>query len=84
VREVELTLPPGFHHGGLPSDFTVSNAYAHLSCTYHDKGGNTIVYRKVMTLHQPHISRRDIEAWNRDLKRWNASSHEAIGISNGN
>ena len=84
VREVELTLPPGFHHGGLPSDFTVSNAYAHLSCTYHDKGGNTIVYRKVMTLHQPHINRRDIEAWNRDLKRWNASSHEAIGISNGN
>jgi len=52
-----------------------------LSCTYRKTGDNTIVYRKVMTLRQPRIKRQDIDAWNRDIKRWNASSHESIGIS---
>ena len=80
VREVELTLPPGYSCSDLPTDFTLSNAYADLSCTCRQKGDNVIVYRKVMTLRQPLIKRQDIDTWNRDLKRWNASSHEALGI----
>ena len=80
VREVELTLPPGYRCSDLPTDFTLSNAYADLSCTCRQKGDNVIVYRKVMTLRQPLIKRQDIDTWNRDLKRWNASSHEALGV----
>lgn len=80
VREVEFTYPQDYQCDNLPGDFEISNAYADLSCTYRKTGDNTIVYRKVMTLRQPRIKRQDIDAWNRDIKRWNASSHEAIGI----
>ncbi|MBQ9554914.1 MAG: transglutaminase [Muribaculaceae bacterium] len=84
VREVELTLPQGCRCNNLPDDFNVSNAYVDLSCTYRSKGDHTIVYRKVMTLRQPHIKRRDIDNWNRNIKLWNTSSHEAIGITTEN
>ena len=77
VREVVFTLPEGYRCEELPEDFNLKNQYADMSCTWR-RQGSTIVYRKVMNLHKPHINRADIPTWNAHLKQWQASSHEAI------
>lgn len=80
VREVAFTLPEGYRCDQLPEDFNLKNQYADLTCTWQRIGG-TIIYRKVMNLHKHHINRADIPAWNAHLKQWQASSHEAIVLT---
>lgn len=77
VREVILQLPVGVSCDELPKDYSESNPYADLSCTWR-RQGSSIIYRKVMNLRQPCIKREDITTWNASLKKWQSSSHEAV------
>jgi len=77
VREVTLTLPAGYQCESLPDDFELSDAVADLSCSVRQEG-EKVIYRKAMTLRQPHIARDYIPTWNSHLKQWHERSHEQI------
>ena len=77
VREVVLQLPEDIGCDELPEDYNESNQYADMSCTW-QRQGSSIIYRKVMNLHQTRIKREDITTWNANLKKWQSSSHEAL------
>ncbi len=77
VREVALTLPVGYRCEQLPDDYDRHADVADLSCTFRQEG-NTIIYRKVMSLHHPRVPLDRIMAWNAQLKQWNEHAHEQI------
>lgn len=77
VREVALTLPTGYRCEQLPDDYDRHADVADLSCTFRQEG-NTIIYRKVMSLHHPRVPLDKIMAWNAQLKQWNEHAHEQI------
>ena len=67
VREVALTLPTGYRCEQLPDDYDRHADVADLSCTFRQEG-NTIIYRKVMSLHHPRVPLDRIMSWNAQLK----------------
>ena len=77
VREVALTLPAGYRCEQLPDDYDRHTDVANLSCTFRQEG-NTIIYRKVISLHHPRVPLDKIMAWNAQLKQWNEHAHEQI------
>ena len=77
MREVVLTLPAGYRCEQLPDDYDRHTDVADLSCTFRQEG-NTIIYRKVISLHHPRVPLDKIMAWNAQLKQWNEQAHEQI------
>ena len=77
VREVALTLPAGYRCEQLPDDYDLHTDVADLSCTFRQEG-NTVIYRKMMSLHHPRVPLDKIMAWNAQLKQWSEHAHEQI------
>lgn len=77
IREVVLQMPDNYHCEQLPTAFDLRNQVAELKCSFEQRD-NEIVFRKVLTINQPHLVRNQISQWNKDLRQWKEASHEQI------
>ncbi len=77
IREVVLHMPDSYHCEQLPDPFDLRNEVAEMNCSF-KQIGNEIIFRKVLTIHQPRLACNHISQWNKNLRQWNEASHEQI------
>lgn len=79
VRQVDLVVPTGYHVV-LPASATFACNQATMECGFAQRG-DTVTFRRVLTINDRHIPREQLDHWNDCIRQWNDACNEQLIIS---